>query len=83
MSKLGNVLSKEKYCNSNVLVTGVWGRSPQLMGDFSEFFEKKAVLTPFDHISVVFGAPFESTRLFNLESQLKKLSCSVFFLLQC
>ena len=29
MSKLADVLSKEVYCNSNVSLTGVWGRSPQ------------------------------------------------------
>ena len=48
MSKLGDVLSKEVYCNSNLLLTGarrrshqppeamwVWGRSPQPLGNFS------------------------------------------------
>ena len=29
MSKLGDVLSKEVYCNLNVSLTGVWGQSLQ------------------------------------------------------
>ena len=85
MSKLEDVLSKKAYCNSNVLLTGVWGQSPQPLeamragGEaiFRSVLEKKAVLTPLDHISQVFGAPFESTRFLTVESQLKKFSCSV------
>ena len=38
-------------------------------------------LTPLDHISHVFRAPFESTRFLTFESQLQKLSRSVLFLL--
>ena len=82
------MLSKEVFCNSNVLLTGVWGQSPQpreAMGVWGEapsrwaifrnFLEKKAVLTPLDHISHVFRASFESTRFLTFEGQLKKLSC--------
>ena len=31
----------ESQCNSNVSQTGVWGQSPQLLGDFLWFFGKK------------------------------------------
>ena len=48
---------------------------------FRNFLKKKAVLTPLDHISHVFRAPFESTRFLSFESQLKKLSYSVLLLL--
>ena len=73
ISKLGDVLSKEVYCNSKILLTGVWAI-------FRNFLEKKAVFTPLNHISHVFSASFESTRLLTFESQLKKLSCSVLLL---
>ena len=88
------MLSKEVYCNSNVYQTGVWGLRPkpseamgvwglrpQPLGDLSYFFSKKAVLTPLDHISHEFRAPFKSTRFFTFESRLKKISCLVLLLL--
>ena len=58
------MLSKEVYCNSNVLQTGVFGRSLQPLGDFSSYFGKKAILILLDHIS----QPFES-----IQSHLKVL----------
>ena len=92
MSKLAGMLSEEVHCNSNVSLTGVWGgapshwrhwglkASPPAAGRFFVvFLEKKAVLTPLDHISYVFRAPFESTTYLTFESQVKKLSCSAFF----
>ena len=54
MSNLGDVLSKLVY--SNVSQTGVWGQSPQPLGDFCKFLEKKAILIPLDHISLLFTA---------------------------
>ena len=47
MFELGDMLSKEVYCNSNVSLRGGLGR-------FFVIFLKKAALTPFDHISHVF-----------------------------
>ena len=54
MSNLGDVLSK--LIVSNVSQTGVWGQSPQPLGDFCTFLDKKAILNPLDHISHVFKA---------------------------
>ena len=58
-----------KLVYSNVPQTGVWGlspqppvdmgvrgQSPQPLGDFCKFLEKKAILIPLDHISHVFTA---------------------------
>ena len=44
MSNLGDVLSKLVY--SNISQTEVWGQSPQPLGDFSKFLEKKSYLNP-------------------------------------
>ena len=41
MSNLGHVLSELVY--SNVSQTWVWGQSPQPLGDFCKFLEKKAI----------------------------------------
>ena len=54
MPSLRDVLSKLVY--SYVSQTGVWGQSPQPLGDFSKFLGKKAILIPLDHISHVFKA---------------------------
>ena len=54
MSNLGDVLRKLMY--SNVSQTGVWGQSPQQLGDFCKFLGKKAILIPLDHISHLFRA---------------------------
>ena len=35
---------------------GVGGQSPQPLGNFCKFLEKKAILIPLDHISLVFTA---------------------------
>ena len=94
MYKLGDVLSKEVHCNSNVSLTGIWGPNPSrrrlwrsggevLSGRaiFCDFLKKKPALTPLDHISHVFRAPFECTGFLTFESHLKELSCSVLLLL--
>ena len=60
----------------------VWVEAPSCLAIFRTFFEKKAVLTPLNHISHVFGAPFESTRFLTSESQLKKVAFQSFFCLQ-
>ena len=65
MSNLGDVLSN--LVHSNVSQTGfwgrshqppvaleVWGRSPRRWAIFVSFWEKKAILIPFDHILHVF-----------------------------
>ena len=44
----------ENQCNSNVSQAGVWGRSPQLLGDFFLILEKKAILMPLNHTSHMF-----------------------------
>ena len=44
-------VTNENIVYSNVSQTGIWGRSPPSQGDF---FEKKAILMPLDHISHVF-----------------------------
>ena len=44
MSNLGDVLRKLVY--SNVSQTGVWGQSPQPLGDFCKFLEKKGYFNP-------------------------------------
>ena len=54
MSNLGDVLRKLVY--SNMSRTGVWGQSPQPLGDFCKFLEKKAILIPLNHILHVFTA---------------------------
>ena len=41
---LEDVLSKLVY--SNASKTGVWGQSPQPLGDFCKFLEKKNYLNP-------------------------------------
>ena len=58
MSNLGDVLSKLVYSNVSQLpvAMGVWGQSPQPLGDFCKFLEKKAILIPFDHILHEFRA---------------------------
>ena len=38
------------------MATGVWGQSPQPLGDFCKFLEKKAFEIPLDHISHEFKA---------------------------
>ena len=45
-----------KLAYSNVSQTGVWGQSPQPLGDFCTVLEKKAILIPLDHILHVFTA---------------------------
>ena len=54
MSDLENVLSKLVY--SNVSQAGVWGQSPQPLGFFCKFSEKKAISILLDHILYVFTA---------------------------
>ena len=78
MSNLGDVLSKLVY--SNVSQTGVWGRSPQPLGNLCTFSEKKAILIPLDHTSHVFTA-IERTRFLTFESQSKKFNCLILLLL--
>ena len=43
-------------CPQPPVAMGVWGQSPQPLGDFCKFLEKKAILMPLDHISHVFTA---------------------------
>ena len=50
MFELGDVLSKEMYCNSNVLLTGVWGRIFQqlyAMGSWGEAPSRLAIFRNF------------------------------------
>ena len=66
MCNLGNVLKKlvqlERITDGGLRAysqspeaMGVWGRSPQPLGDFLyNFLKKKAILLPLDHISNVF-----------------------------
>ena len=54
ISNLGDVLSKLVYWN--VSQTWVWGQSPQPLGDFCNFLDKKAILIPLDLISHVLSA---------------------------
>ena len=69
MSKLGDLLGKEVYSNSNASLRGsgggapnrrrLWrsgGFAPRHWPTFRNFLEKKAVLTPLDHILHVFRA---------------------------
>ena len=67
MSNLGDVLSMLVYSNvpqtgvcgrspQPPVAMGVWGQSPQPLGDFCKFLKKKAILIPLDHISHVFTA---------------------------
>ena len=68
MSNLGDVLSKLVYSNISVTDGGLraeptaaggykgLGAKPQLLGDFCTFLEKKGILIPLDHISLVFTA---------------------------
>ena len=55
---------------------GVWGQSPQPLGDIYVSFEKKidfnAIWTTFN----TFLKPFEVTKLLRFGSHLKKFSCS-------
>ena len=48
MSNLGDVLSKLVYSNGGLgaeppVAMGVWGQSPQPLGDFCKFLEKKSI----------------------------------------
>ena len=54
MSNLGDMFSKLVYLNGSQ--EGVWGQSPQPLGDFCKFLKKQAILIPLDHISHVFTA---------------------------
>ena len=67
MSNLGDVLRKLLYWNVSQtrvwgrslqppVAMGVWGQSPQPLGDFCKFLEKKTILIPLDHISHEFTA---------------------------
>ena len=82
-SNFGDVLSKLVY--SNVSQTGVWGRSPYLpvamgvwvqspqpLGDFCKFLEKKAILIPLDHIWHVFTAIWKNS-IFNILKPIEKI----------
>ena len=44
MSDLGDELSQLVYLN--ISQTGIWGLSPQPLGDFCKFLEKKSYLNP-------------------------------------
>ena len=77
MSNLGDVLSKLVY--SNVSQTGVWGQSPQPLGHFCKFLEKKAIVIPLDHICTC-SQLFERIRFLTFESRSKKFSCSILLL---
>ena len=46
--------ANENIVYSNVSQTGIWIRSPCRWAIFWNFFEKKAILMPLDHISLVF-----------------------------
>ena len=67
-----------KLVYSNVSQTGIWGRSPSRWAIFRNFFEKKAILMPLDHVSDVFRT-IERSRLSTFESQLKKIKLFQFF----
>ena len=65
ISNSGDVLRKVVYhkrCTEGGLgveppeALGVWGRSPQPLGDFLCFLEKTAILMPLNYISHVFRA---------------------------
>ena len=83
ISNLGDVLSKLVYSDvsqTGVLgrspqlpvAMGVWGQSPQSLGDFCKFLKKKAILILLDHISHVFKAIWKNY-IFNIWQPIEKI----------
>ena len=65
------------WCNSSVLFTGVWGQSPQSLGNFRNFLKKIPFYRHLDHISNGFR-PLERTKLLRLGIFLKFWNCPPF-----
>ena len=71
-------VTNENIVYSNVSQTGIWGRSPKSLGDFLEFFGKKAINAFGSHFARVQNH-LKEVDYQHLKANWKKLKCFNFF----